>query len=247
MAKTQPKVISEFIGKSIRKHIMFQIRECKCGKHFKIAKYSSKVYCSLECSYKFRNDIAKTGIIKQCAQCNKNIYIAKWQTSKKYCCDDCRQKGSIIITNYICKTCGKTYSLHGKFKPMRKFCSIKCSNVNRSMLAAKKRSYTNTKPELEFAALLSLNNIEYNTQQKISWKHGWWKFYDFYIPEKNILVEVDGTYWHGKNLKDNELDVRQIHTRKNDLIKNDLAIKRGYTLIRIWSDEIQTFKIEQLK
>lgn len=64
------------------------------------------------------------------------------------------------------------------------------------------------------------------------------KIYDFCIPSKRLLIEMDGIYWHGKGLLDAELNDVQLHNRKNDDIKNRLARKNGYTIRRIWEDEI---------
>lgn len=48
------------------------------------------------------------------------------------------------------------------------------------------------------------------------------KEYDFYIPSLNLLLEVDGEYWHSlpKNIE-------------NDKYKNELAKVAGYRLLRI--------------
>ena len=72
------------------------------------------------------------------------------------------------------------------------------------------------------------------------------KWYDFYLFDFNLLIEIDGTYWHGKNLKYNELNKQQIITRNNDVIKNDLAKYKNYNLLRIWSDEIKNFNVKKI-
>jgi very-short-patch-repair endonuclease len=48
------------------------------------------------------------------------------------------------------------------------------------------------------------------------------KEYDFYIPSLNLLLEIDGEYWHSlpKNVK-------------NDKYKDELAKIAGYKLLRI--------------
>jgi very-short-patch-repair endonuclease len=104
-----------------------------------------------------------------------------------------------------------------------------------------------TKPELEFKQLLEINHISYVFQYAISWKNGWKKWYDFYIPKINTLIEIDGIYWHGKNILDEHLNNQQLQTRNNDRLKNELATQYNYNLIRIWSDEIQNFNINKLK
>ena len=63
------------------------------------------------------------------------------------------------------------------------------------------------------------------------------KFYDFYIPEKHLLIEVDGIYWHGRDVK--KLDPTQKRVRINDQFKNILATECGYKLLRFWEDEIE--------
>ena len=65
------------------------------------------------------------------------------------------------------------------------------------------------------------------------------KLYDFYIPSTNTLIEVDGIYWHGKHKNLEDLNDTQMKVRKNDEIKNRLANENGYTLIRIWEDEVK--------
>lgn len=84
----------------------------------------------------------------------------------------------------------------------------------------------------------STYGLEYEKQFKIKTK-----FYDFYIPKIHLIVEVDGTYWHGKKRnskgKLNEMQIRNI---KNDRYKNKLAINSGYNIIRFWEDDIKEAK-----
>lgn len=83
-------------------------------------------------------------------------------------------------------------------------------------------------------------------QYWVEWKHGWKKFYDFYLPKYDALIEVDGVYWHGKNLDYNDLNSTQKHTRNNDIVKNALAKEHNYKLIRVWEDEIDNFDVNKL-
>lgn len=70
--------------------------------------------------------------------------------------------------------------------------------------------------------------------------------YDFGIKDKRILIEVDGDYWHGNpkyynddgsngKKKLNEIQLKKIEVDKE---KTEWATSRGFTLIRIWEDEI---------
>ena len=61
------------------------------------------------------------------------------------------------------------------------------------------------------------------------------KCFDAYIPSENLLIEYDGVYWHGLDRTSN-FGKLQIESIKNDVIKNDLALKLGFNLFRIASD-----------
>jgi len=98
-----------------------------------------------------------------------------------------------------------------------------------------------TKPELEVFDILTKNKIVFETQYEFRGR-----YFDFAIPSKKILLEVDGVYWHGKNVSDNELNETQQRTRENDKYKNMLVESSDWTLIRIWEDEIKKFDFSKL-
>lgn len=72
------------------------------------------------------------------------------------------------------------------------------------------------------------------------------RYFDFALPEKCILIEVDGIYWHGKNLETTQMNEIQLRTRENDLYKNGLVENSDWKLIRIWEDEINNFNFNNL-
>jgi len=98
-----------------------------------------------------------------------------------------------------------------------------------------------TKPEKEVFDILTNNNIIFETQYEFRGR-----YFDFAIPSKKILLEVDGVYWHGKGISDNELNEAQHRTRENDKYKNMLVESSDWTLIRIWEDEIKDFNFSKL-
>jgi very-short-patch-repair endonuclease len=51
--------------------------------------------------------------------------------------------------------------------------------------------------ELIFKSWCDENSIEYQHQFPLSYNNGSWLF-DFYLPQLNMLVEIDGEYWHSK-------------------------------------------------
>lgn len=85
--------------------------------------------------------------------------------------------------------------------------------------------------------ILDQNNIEYNTQFFLKTKDGLCKSYDFKIKDKNILIEIDGDYWHGNSkLEKHFYKVKEV--KENDKIKDKLAFDLGFKLIRIWESDI---------
>ena len=57
------------------------------------------------------------------------------------------------------------------------------------------------------------------------------KCFDVYIPRYNLLIELDGNYWHGRDRKVN-FTKDQIVSMSNDLFKNRV-VSLGYNLCRI--------------
>jgi len=192
--------------------------------------------------------------VRKCPQCLSDIKYKNRQSrdtadNRNTSCSKCRLKwhetkfGTKKYNTFksICKLCGSTKTHYTKHKLSDVQLKTHILNANKKMCRScamktrclEKPSMYNTAPELELKLILNELNIDYIFQYRVDNK-----YYDFYIPETNTLVEVDGIYWHGKDKLDTELDAAQIRTRKNDKIKNELAKRLGFNLIRIWSDEL---------
>ena len=67
-------------------------------------------------------------------------------------------------------------------------------------------------------------------------------YFDFMLVDFNILLEVDGDFWHANpTLYDrNNLYEVQIKTLENDKIKNEMVGKTDMRLIRFWASEVMT-------
>jgi len=66
------------------------------------------------------------------------------------------------------------------------------------------------------------------------------RFYDFYLPYHNVLLEIDGDYFH-KNPMIYETPINAIQKRnmRVDEVKNKWALMNGYVLIRFWESDIR--------
>lgn len=93
-----------------------------------------------------------------------------------------------------------------------------------------------------FKELLEDLGVEYQYKYRIynkSKKPFWFREFDFLIENTNILVEIDGDYWHGNDKLFENLTDNQKETRKNDTIKEKFAIDKGYQVLRFWGSELK--------
>lgn len=107
---------------------------------------------------------------------------------------------------------------------------------------AKRMDRNPTGPESVFEDILTSLKVKFETQKIINGK-----IYDFYVPDKNMLFEVDGSYWHGYGLKLEEMNDIQLKAYKNDLYKDAFAKGFGYLLTRIWEHELDDEHFEETK
>lgn len=101
-----------------------------------------------------------------------------------------------------------------------------------------------SKPERIMEEILIANGIPYTYQYELSSYH-----YDFHIHGTNILIEVDGDFWHCKPGSKYEVPKmkEQVTNMNNDKIKKDVAKDNGYTLLRFWESDIQNNRLEVVK
>ena len=100
---------------------------------------------------------------------------------------------------------------------------------------ADKMSNKMTEPERIFDNLMSEIGV-LSESQKVVGK----KIFDFYIPSKNMLIEIHGDYWHANPIiyENKELNRIQKKNVKNDLFKTSLAITNGYLIETVWEYDL---------
>lgn len=64
------------------------------------------------------------------------------------------------------------------------------------------------------------------------------RYYDFYLPEYRVIIEVDGDYWHSYGKVYEEMNPTQKKNARVDKIKDEWALSHGIPIIRIWEHEI---------
>ena len=98
-----------------------------------------------------------------------------------------------------------------------------------------------TWPEREFKKMLKELKVKFEVQKIVGSK-----IFDFYIPEKNLIVEVDGSYYHGNPETNKTLNGMQKKNIRNDVFKDALAKGLGYGIERVWENELKD-KYEEVK
>ena len=99
---------------------------------------------------------------------------------------------------------------------------------------AKKMASKMTWPEREFKKLLKELKVEFEVQKIVGNK-----IFDFYIPSANLIVEVDGNYWHGDQKMFPILNGLQKKAVRNDIFKDSLATGLGYSIERVWESDLK--------
>lgn len=64
------------------------------------------------------------------------------------------------------------------------------------------------------------------------------RFYDFYLPNQNLLIEIDGDYYHSYGLTYEQMSPMQKKNRRVDNSKDKWAILHGIPIMRIWEHDI---------
>ncbi len=100
--------------------------------------------------------------------------------------------------------------------------------------------------EIRFESFLETLEIKYKHSYYINTTEHHFIF-DFYLPDYNILIEIDGDFWHcnPKKFPKPECKTQTINI-ENDKLKDEWAKANGYKLLRFWEDDINN-NIKQVK
>lgn len=64
------------------------------------------------------------------------------------------------------------------------------------------------------------------------------RYYDFYLPEDNLLIEIDGDYYHSYGKLYEDMSPMQKHNKRVDKQKDHWALINCIPLLRIWEHDI---------
>ena len=218
------------------------LSECKnCGKTFWRRSRGKCSFCSRECSSEYK----KKGKMVECEWCHKLSYKpkslydnVKTHFCSKKCANNYQKKGKLKL---ICKTCKKEFYV-SRSKEERIYCSVTCRNMDKDWVQS-----TSLKANLTQLNKKGLNRLELKGR-KILEELGLVRDRDFmeqyplfnkfvvdiWIPEKRLVVQWDGIYWHNKP-KRKRLDISQDRYMNklgiNVLRFSDLQIKDNISYV----------------
>lgn len=228
---------------------------CKnCGKSFQRemylnGKYNRSEYCNKECYNEYfereKRYIPPKG---KCKYCNGDVEPRRKKSGQywvpEYCCNEHFELAMQSKfpykeeVEYICEICGTPFTVKTNPKTrkvsIRKYCSDECYRIGYNLNKYKtlKKKYGDnllpviSKINIEFSKELNNYNIKHLLEYNVS---GY--FYDFYLPEYNILIEINPAFTHNSNNKN--LVCRSI-SKDYHYNKVKTANDNGYQCICIW-------------
>lgn len=109
----------------------------------------------------------------------------------------------------------------------------------------KHKEYGTSKLEEKFAQnFLDKLKVKYVYQYKAE---SIGRYFDFYLPDCRVLLEIDGDYWHSYGVLYENMTPTQKRNRRVDEQKTHWALINGIPLYRIWEHDINKHPAEVMK
>lgn len=109
------------------------------------------------------------------------------------------------------------------------------------LMNTKNHKWHDTKPELQAAEILDELGVGYEKQYRARWmprgfrNHKW----DFRLLDANVLIEVDGCWWHGCPEHASEERRAELNESvKKELDRDREADLSGWVVLRFWEHEL---------
>lgn len=231
-----------------------------CGKEFTYYESQKKKFCCSECWYEYNKKTHDEVNKRKCKMCGEE-FVPK-NKEQQFCSRKCSDKHQSTLIGednphfkqvaIKCEQCGIIFYDRASHAKHRRFCSYACFNkfqqndeqykIRMSNVMQKNKEdgkmisgYTMTKPHEMTVKQLEEMGIKYQCEYPI-------KYYlvDIYLPEYNLMIEVNGDYWHSNPVlgydTNAEVQKKRIRTdkSKHSYIKNQYNIEVLY----LWENDI---------
>jgi len=211
----------------------YEVRKCEiCDEEFEILKSSTQKMCSIQCQGKWQS----INLVGE----NANGYNHDWSKEDR---------------TLTCEWCGKVHQAKPyQIENGRRFCSDECrqdwfakefsiseENMERARIQAVKNlsdgimNKTDTSIQILTNKMLNELHIEYDNEYNCKYVA-----IDNYLKDYNLMIEVNGQYWHTDPRFYKEINYEmQVKRIKMDKIKHTY-IKNNYDIeiLYLWEDDI---------
>lgn len=179
-----------------------------------------KRFCSQQCFGNFKRTLTEI----PCKECGKPFRPPS--SRERLCSRACLHswqsrlfaKDNVVLN---CQHCGKEYERKPSLRNISKFCSRKCQGVvTREKQRQARLRNGGTLPERLTRTALEELGVAFLPEHKIASYT-----VDFFLPDRNIALEVDGVYWHS------------MHPEK-DAIRDSIIHATGVRVVRITDKQI---------
>lgn len=204
--------------------------ECEiCGKKFDVppSKAKKQRFCSKKCEAKWKS-IAYSGRIKSgkksyiCQQCGKEFQDDSYARKRIYCSKKCAAEALKVRVTSTCDYCGKEFSKTPNImKRSHRYCSYECFTKDSG----------ESDPEKAVRKFFEQNNIPFVQEWRVpnTRLHG-----DFYLDELNLVLEIDGKFWHDGPLQ-----------KKFDKKKERICSAMEIGVLRLDSQEVRKWAVDK--
>jgi len=196
-----------------------QLKTCQvCHKEFRIKSYLAKqgfgLYCSKKCWFSLFDEWKKK---VKCRQCKKEFLVLRsvYKKNPGFCGKTCKDDFERDYVLKICQGCKQSFQIPRSdvSRGRGAFCTWEC--------------FKKYKGETSIEKLVRLELIRLNESFQQEARFGRFRA-DFFLPNKKIIIECDGDYWH-----------RDEKSKERDKRKDALLKELGYKIIRINESEIR--------
>lgn len=204
----------------------YEIRKCEiCGNEFECSKLSTQRFCSQKCNSEWQKTLLNEdnpnfkSIKMPCSYCGKEIYVKPFKFNIQehfFCNEQCRRDWYSNV-----------YSQTDEWREKKRSDAIK-------ILESGVISKVNSKPQRIIDSILDKNNIWYEREKGI-------EYYcvDVFL-ENNLIIEVQGDYWHCNPIKyANNINKIQYERIPRDKSKHTY-VKNKYNveILYLWESDI---------
>lgn len=99
-------------------------------------------------------------------------------------------------------------------------------------------------PEIKIQKILKQLGIDFISHKYIAEIEHRYRC-DIFIPSMNLVIEVDGDYWHGNinNPQYKILNKHQVEQKERDNMRTNELQKKGFKVLRLWESDIKKMNV----